>query len=64
MNNMKSDTVVIVQERMAGWLMFNRFHKIDEKRDLKDINRRIFIFKDSSRLRDTMEKYAQFKDII
>lgn len=58
---MKNDTIVIVQERMAGWLMFNRFHKLDEKLDLKDINRKIFIFRDSPKLRDTMEKYNQFK---
>lgn len=64
MNNMKNNTIVITQERMAGWLMFNRFHKVDEKLDLKDSNRKIFIFKDSTELRDTMEKYNQFKDII
>ena len=58
------NTIVILQERMAGWLMFNRFHKVDEKPDLKDSNRKIFIFKDSPRLRDTMEKYQQFKDVI
>ena len=61
---MRNDTIVITQERMAGWLMFNRFHKIDEKPDLKDSNRKIFIFKDSPKLRDTMEKYNQFKDAV
>lgn len=61
---MKNDTIVITQERMAGWLMFNRFHKVDEKPDLKDSNRKIFIFKDSPRLRETMEKYNQFKDVV
>lgn len=60
---MKNDTIVITQERMAGWLMFNRFHKVDEKPDLKDSNRKIFIFKDSPRLRETMEKFSQFKDV-
>ncbi len=64
MNNMRNNTIVITQERMAGWLMFNRFHKVDEKPDLKDSNRKIFIFKDSPKLRDTMEKYNQFKEII
>ena len=58
------NTIVITQERMAGWLMFNRFHKVDEKPDLKDSNRKIFIFKDSLKLRDTMEKYNQFKDAV
>ena len=63
MSIMKNDTIVITQERMAGWLMFNRFHKVDEKPDLKDSNRKIFIFKDSPRLRETMEKYNQFKEL-
>jgi len=58
------NSIVITQERMAGWLMFNRFHKVDEKPDLKDSNRKIFIFKDSLKLRETMEKYNQFKDSI
>jgi len=61
---MKNDTIVITQERMAGWLMLNRFHKIGEKLDLKDANRKIFIFKDSPELRDTMAKYNQFKAMI
>ena len=61
---MKNDTIVITQERMAGWLMLNRFHKIGEKLDLKDANRKIFIFKDSLELRDTMAKYNQFKEMI
>lgn len=64
MNYMINDTIVITQERMAGWLMFNRFHKVDEKPDLKDSNRKIFIFKDSSKLRETMGKYSQFKEVI
>lgn len=64
MNYMINDTIVIIQERMAGWLMFNRFHKVDEKPDLKDSNRKIFIFKDSPKLREAMEKYNQFKEII
>ena len=57
------NTIVITQERMAGWLMFNRFHKIDEKPDLKDANRKIYIFKDTIEIRNTMQKYNQFKDI-
>lgn len=58
------NTIVITQERMAGWLMFNRFHKVDEKPDLKDSKRKIFIFKDSLRLREAMARYNQFKDSI
>lgn len=55
------DTIVITQERMAGWLMFNRFHKVDEKLDLKNPNRRVYIFKDSPQLRQVMTKYNEFK---
>jgi hypothetical protein len=62
MNNEK--TIVITQERMAGWLMFNRFHKISEKMDMKDPNRKIYIFKDSLELRETMGKYQQYKDAV
>jgi len=62
MNNEK--TIVITQERMAGWLMFNRFHKISEKMDMKDPDRKIFIFKDSPSLRETMGKYQQYKDTV
>lgn len=58
------DTIVITQERMAGWLMFNRFHKLDEKIDLKDSNRRIYIFKDTPQLRDVMGIYGKFKELL
>ena len=61
MNN--DNTIVIFQERMAGWLMFNRFHKICEKMDMKNSDRNIYIFKDSPELRKTMEEYQQFKKI-
>ena len=61
---MKNDTLVITQERMMGWLCFNRFHCIDIKPDLKDLNRKIYIFKDSPKLRDAMEKYQQYKELI
>lgn len=61
---MKNDVIIITQERMAGWLMFNRFHKIEERTDLKDENRKIFIFKDTPSLRETMQKYQEFKDLI
>lgn len=58
------NSIVITQERMAGWLMFNRFHKVCEKVDMKDSTRKIFIFKDSPILRETMGKYQQFKDAL
>lgn len=57
-------TIVITQERMAGWLMLNRFHKIDEKLDLKDGNRKIYIFMDTPELRSTMARYNQYKEIL
>jgi hypothetical protein len=60
----KNDTIVILQERMAGWLMFNRFHKVGEKVDLKDCNRVIYIFKDSPELRLAMEKYNNQKYVL
>ena len=58
------NTIVILQERMADWLMFNRLHKVCEKMDKKDSYRNIYIFKDSPRLRETMAKYQGFKDSI
>lgn len=61
---MNNQTIVITQSRMAGWLMFNRFHKVDEKVDLKDRKRKIYIFKDSSDLREAMAKYNEYKDLI
>ncbi|SDL23896.1 hypothetical protein [Natronincola ferrireducens] len=61
---MKDDTIVITQERMAGWLMFNRFHCIGIKEDLKDRNRKIYIFKDSPMLRKVMGIYNKYKDKI
>jgi hypothetical protein len=61
---MENGTIVITQERMMGWLCFNRFHCINVKPDLKDSNRKIFIFRNSPKLRETMEKYQQFKQLI
>ncbi|WP_425446653.1 hypothetical protein [Dethiothermospora halolimnae] len=61
---MDNGTIVILLERMAGWLMFNRFHKLGEKKDLKDLNRKIYIFKDSSKLRQAMNEYENYKHIV
>lgn len=61
---MINDTIVVLQERMAGYLMFCRFHKIDEKPDLKDSSRRIYIFKDTPEIRDAMSKYRQYKNLV
>lgn len=60
----KNETIVILQERMAGWLMFNRFHKISEKLDMKDSNRKIYIFKDSPELRNAMKEYNKQKYLL
>jgi hypothetical protein len=49
---------------MMGWLCFNRFHCIDVKEDLKDRNRKIYIFNDTPKLRDAMGNYNKYKDII
>ncbi len=61
---MKNETIVILQERMAGWLMFNRFHKVCEKLDMKDSNRKIYIFKDSPELRNAMKEYNNQKYLL
>lgn len=61
---MKKETIVILSERMAGWLMFNRFHKLQEKKDLKNYNRNIYIFKDTPELRETMVKYENYKQLV
>lgn len=61
---MKDKTIVILSERMAGWLMFNRFHKLNEKKDLKNYNRNIYIFKDTPELRETMVKYENYKQLV
>ena len=60
----KDDTIVILQERMAGWLMFNRLKKIGEKKDLKNSSRNIYIFKDTPELQECMNRYEYYKNII
>lgn len=61
---MNDNTIVITQERMAGWLMFNRFHKVGEKLDLKNSNRKIYIFHDTPELREMMAKYTKCKGLL
>ncbi|MFL0194847.1 hypothetical protein ACJDU8_04555 [Clostridium sp. WILCCON 0269] len=61
---MGNETIVILQERMAGWLMFNGSGKVTEKADLKDSNRQIYIFNDSPKLRETMGKYPIYKKLL
>ena len=59
----EKDTVVILQERMAGYLMFLRNHKIGEKKDLKNPERNIYIFRDTPYLQECMGKYDYFKEM-
>jgi DNA-binding transcriptional regulator of glucitol operon len=60
----KGDTIVILQERMAGWLQFNRFHKIDERPDLKNPMRNVFVFKNTPDLQRCIDRYEHYKNII
>lgn len=59
-----SDVVVILQERMCGWLMFNRFHKIGERPDLKNPKRNVYLFNNSPELQQCIDNYEQYKNII
>lgn len=56
--------VVILQERMCGWLMFNRFHKVSERPDKKNPSRNVYLFKDSPKLQECINAYEQYKNII
>ena len=44
---------------MAGWLMYNGFHKLTEKKDLKNKDKTIFIFENNSKIKKVMEKYER-----
>lgn len=55
-------TIIIFEERMAGWLMYNGFHKLKEKKDLKNENKTIFIFEDTEKIRKIMKKYKRVVD--
>lgn len=55
-------TIIIFEERMAGWLMYNGFHKFKEKRDLKNKDKTIFIFEDNEKIRKVMKKYERIID--
>lgn len=60
----KNETIVILSSRMAGWLMFNRFHLVDIKDDLKDKNRKIYLFKETPEIRNCMDKYSTYKNTV
>jgi hypothetical protein len=61
---MNNGTIVIIQQRMAGWLMLNGMCLLETKTDKKDSNRKIFIFKDSKKLRTLMSRYNEAKEMI
>lgn len=42
--------------------MYNGFHKLKEKKDLKNKDKTIFIFEDSEKIRKIMKKYERTID--
>ena len=44
---------------MAGWLMYNGFHKIVEKKDKKNQDKNVYIFKDDENIRKAMSEYVR-----
>ena len=63
-NYIKCEKIIIKNEKMSGWLMFNGFHKLYEQDDNQEANRLIYIFKDTLQIRNCMSKYNQFKQLI
>ena len=60
----KIPVVTIHSQAMAGYLMLNRFILIDQREDLKNKNKNVFIFRDSKEIRNAMKKYSIDKEII
>ena len=60
----KIPVVTIHSQGLAGYLMLNRFILIDQREDLKNKNKNVFIFKDSKEIRNAMKKYSIDKEII
>jgi len=60
----KIPVVTIHSQAMAGYLMIHRFVLIDQREDLKNKNKNVFIFKDSKEIRNAMKKYSEHKDAI
>lgn len=56
--------IAINSQRMAGWLMFNRFNKLGEEADKRDNTRVVYLFKDTQKLRECMQNYNKFKSFI
>jgi len=60
----KIPVVTIHSQAMAGYLMMKRFILIDQREDLKNKNKNVFIFRDSQDIRNSMKKYSTDKEII
>ncbi|QXE20030.1 hypothetical protein B5S50_15020 [Clostridium sp. 001] len=58
------EKLIIKNEKMAGWLQFNGFHKLYEQNDNVESNKLIYIFKDTKQIRNCMSKYNQFKQLL
>lgn len=59
--NMSKEEIVITQQRMAGWLMYNGFCCTKVKRDLKNPKRSIYIFDFTPELSNVMSQYKNLK---
>ena len=56
-----SKTLVITSARMTGWLLLNGLKLLAVKPDLKNAERKIFIFRDTPLLRQYMALYPEAK---
>lgn len=57
LNEVKAKTKVICSSRLCGWLMFNGFHLVSIKNDIKNSKRNVFIFNDTQNLTDCIADY-------
>ncbi|EDS76618.1 hypothetical protein CBC_A1763 [Clostridium botulinum C str. Eklund] len=57
-------TIAINSQRMAGWLMFNRFNLVRIESDKRDNSRNVYLSKDTQELRQCMNRYNEFKSMI
>lgn len=58
MNNSK--TKYIFSQKMAGYLMLNGFVLLSIENNIKDKNKKVFLFKESNALLSTMEQFSKF----
>lgn len=64
MDKDKIPVVIIHSQTMAGYLMMCKFILIDKRIDLKDKNKNVFVFRESSEIRNAMKKYSIDKELI